>query len=101
MPLTYAQLVAPPTLAQVRAQVLSSLQGVGFVVKTGTGTGQVTASGQGTGTFSVVVKIVTAGELGSGVFQYSTDGGVTYSGNVTIPSGATYSVGATGAVVTF
>jgi hypothetical protein len=99
--LTLAQLLIAPTLPQNRAQVLASLRGIGFVVKTGVGTGSVTADGQGTITASVVIKITIAGELGTGSFQYSTDGGTTYSSNLTIPAGATYSVGTTGAVITF
>jgi Baseplate J-like protein len=107
MSLTFAQLTTPLTLAQARAQVLASLQGIGLVTKTGTGTGSLTAAGQGgispasASSYTVVIKIVTSGELGAGVFQYSTDGGVTYSGNVTIPSGGSYAVTTTGATVTF
>jgi hypothetical protein len=101
VPLSLTQLVVPPALADVRAQVLQSLQGVGFVAETGTGTGSLTAAGQGAISASVVVKISTSGELGTGAFQYSLDGGTTYSAAVTIPAGATYALAPSGATVTF
>jgi hypothetical protein len=99
--LALVDLVKPPQLADVRAQVLQSLQGVGFVAETGTGTGSLTASGQGAISASVVVKISTSGELGTGAFQYSLDGGTTYSAAITIPAGAVYALAPSGATVTF
>jgi hypothetical protein len=48
-----------------------------------------------------VVKISTSGELGTGAFQYSLDGGTTYSAAITIPAGATYALAPSGATVTF
>lgn len=101
MALALVDLVKPPQLADVRAQVLQSLQGVGFVAETGTGTGSLTATGQGAISASVVVKISTSGELGTGAFQYSLDGGTTYSAAITIPAGATYALAPSGATVTF
>jgi hypothetical protein len=62
------------------------------------GTGSITITGTPAAAYTkIIVKIVTAGELGTGVFQYSLDGGVTFSGNVTIPGGATYVLSTTGA----
>ena len=101
MALTLTQLITALTTTQARSQVLLSLQGVGFVTKVGTGTGSLTASGQGAITNTVAIKIVTSGELGTGAFQWSVDNGVTYSGNVTIPSGGSYTVSTSGVTVLF
>jgi hypothetical protein len=109
MSLLLSQLLAPPPLATWRALLLGVCQGLGIVQPGGTaggssqtGTGSISLSGTPAAAYSkVVVKIVTAGELGTGVFQYSLDGGSTFSGNVTIPSGATYVLSTTGVTITF
>src|ERR1700730_10092681 len=109
MPLTLAQLIAPPPLATWRTLLLGAMRGLGVVQPGGPaggntqqGTGNISLTGSPAAAYpSVVIKIVTAGKLGTGVFQYSLDGGTTYSGNVTIPSGAAYVLGATGVTVTF
>src|SRR6267143_4721934 len=98
MGLSLAQLIAPPPLATWRSQLLGAMQGLGVVQPGGTaggstqqGTGSVSLTGSPTASFpKVVLKVVTAGELGTGVFQYSLDGGTNYSANVTIPAGTTY-----------
>lgn len=51
--------------------------------------------------YNVIVLITTSGTLGAGVFQYSLDGGDTYSAPITIPSGGTYTVPNSGVVVVF
>lgn len=109
MALSLAQLVAPQPVATWRSALLSALQGLGLVLPGGSagggvqsGTGSLSLSGTPAAAYSeIIVKIVTAGELGTGVFQYSLDGGTTYSGNVTIPGGATYVLGSTGVTITF
>lgn len=109
MALPLAQLVVPQPVATWRSNLLGVLQGLGLVLPGGTagglvqsGTGSITITGTPAAAYSkIIVKIVTAGELGGGVFQYSLDGGVTFSGNVTIPGGATYVLSTTGATVTF
>jgi len=110
MALTLTQLLAAPTVDQWRTLLLGALQGLSPVVAGGTaagnvisGTGSITLSGTpGAAYPKSIIKIVTAGELGTGAFQYSLDGGVTYSSTVTIPSApGTYALGATGVTVTF
>src|ERR1700737_4153275 len=94
MALTLTQLLAAPTVDQWRTLLLGALQGLSPVVAGGTaagnvisGTGSITLSGTpGAAYPKSIIKIVTAGELGTGAFQYSLDGGVTYSSTVPIPS---------------
>lgn len=110
MSLTLSQLTAPLTVDQLRTMLLSSLQGLGIVVEGGTaaggvavGTGMIALSGSPTSAHpKVVVKIVTAGELGTAAFQYSLDGGTTFSANQTVPaSTGAYVLSATGVTLTF
>jgi hypothetical protein len=110
LPLTLTQLLAPLTVDQVRTMLLGSLQGLGIVVKSGTGpgstgvgTGSLTLSGTPSAAFTkIVINIVTAGELGAAQFQYSLDGGVTFSGTQTVPaSPGTFAVPTTGVSITF
>lgn len=81
------------------------LQSTPNVSQSGPGSGVVTAqanSGGPSGEYQVLVKILQAGGLGTGTFQYSTNGGTTYSAQFTIPSGpGTFLIGATNVVVTF
>jgi uncharacterized phage protein gp47/JayE len=99
--LTLAQLVSPKTAAQVRAQLLAGLQGLGLVTKVGTGTGSLVISGAPVASYSCQVKISTSGEPGAGQFQYSTDGGLTFSAAATIPSSGTTALGTTGVLFAF
>jgi len=109
MGLTFAQLMPPVPVATWRALLLGVLQGLGIVIPGGTagggvqtGTGSVSLTGTPAAAYpKALLKIVTAGELGTAAFQYSLDGGVTYSGNVTVPGGATYLLSTTGVTVTF
>ncbi|MCM0757348.1 DUF2586 domain-containing protein [Sporomusa sphaeroides DSM 2875] len=74
--------------------------------------GQITASKSGTGTFAVtgipldeydvIVKIIDTGRFNSATFQYSLDGGDTYSKLITVPAGnGEYTVSGTGLKFTF
>jgi len=110
MALTLSQLLAPQTVDQWRTMLLGSLQGLGIVVKggtnqgnTGTGTGSISLSGTPAAAYTkIIINITTAGELGAAQFQYSLDGGVTYTSGVTVPaSPGAYVLGATGVTVTF
>jgi hypothetical protein len=100
MSLMLSQLITPQGVAYWKNQLLQSLQGIGYVTQVGgngspqiLGTGTVTPSGPATQAASVVVLISSTGNVGSGAFQYSTDGGTTFSGAITIPSGATSASG--------
>jgi hypothetical protein len=69
---------------------------------TNTGSGSIALSGSPTGTWNrVVVNITTAGEPGTAVFQYSLDGGTTFTSNVTVPASGAASLDTTGVGVTF
>lgn len=100
--LTLAQLTDPGTLDQARQLFLNSLAGLGFVTKTGgTGSGALTVSGSPSGSFQVQVNIVSAGELGTAMFTYSLDGGVTINGPFTVPGSGIYTLGSTGTSLNF
>lgn len=101
MALTLAELVAPKTTAQMRQQLLDALQGRGVVTKTGTGTGSLSVSGAPTASYSVQVRIAAGGEPGAATFQYSLDGGASWSEAATIPASGATGIGTTGASVTF
>jgi len=100
MALSLAELLAPKTTAQMRQQLLDGLQGRGVVTKTGTGTGSLSVSGVPLASYAIQILISTSGEPGAGQFQYSTDGGTTFSGAATIPS-TPVAIGSTGVSVTF
>jgi hypothetical protein len=67
----------------------------------GTSTGTITVAGTAADSYAVKVKIIASGTLGAGTFQYSLDGGRTYSPTITIPSGGTYALASTGLTLTF
>lgn len=103
MGLTLAQLVQLQTKEDLRELLLLGLQGIGFVAKSpaSQGSGNLSAAGVSAGAASVQVKITTDGELGTGAFAVSVDGGVNFASPVTIPSSGLYTVGTTGLTVTF
>jgi hypothetical protein len=74
---------------------------IGTITKSGTGTGSLSASGTPLDAYDVIVKIITGGNLNEGVFQYSLDGGDTYSAKLTIPTTGTYVIPDTGITLTF
>ncbi len=78
---------------------------VGAVTAVKTGTGNMTAAATAAGSvldeFDAIIKIVDAGRLNVATFQYSLDGGDTYSGKITVPAGGTYAVPQTGVTLTF
>ena len=111
MSLYLSQLITPEPTAYWRNYILQALQGIGYVTQSAQsnqiqGTGTVTPSGPATQASSVVVDITTSGNVGVGFFKYSTDGGVTFSSPVLIPSGATstagsYLIATIGVTITF
>lgn len=109
MPLSFAELTASLTTAEIQALLLRALQGVGNFGAVGAfggapvGTGSITyVSGVPNASYSVVIDILSTGEPGVGTFRYSVDGGTTYSSTVTLPSsGATYALGSTGVSIAF
>lgn len=104
------QLLAPLTVTQWRQLILSSMQGLGIVIEGGSaaggiaqGTGSILPSGTPAGSFpGVIINITTSGELGSAGFQYSLDGGQTFTSGLTVPvTTGIYVLGATGVTVIF
>lgn len=69
---------------------------VSAVATTATGTGTLSISGDPLDAYELVVKVTGEGALNSAVFQYSLDGGSTFSQRVTIPAGGTYALDGTG-----
>lgn len=68
------------------------------------GCGTLTVSGAPYDNYLVQVKIVASGQTlaaGTGTFQYSVDGGNSYSGTIAIPSGGTYLIPNTNMTLTF
>jgi hypothetical protein len=70
--------------------------------RVGTSTSTVTVSGAALRDYRAKVVItVTTAALGSGKFKYTLDNGNTYSEEITIPSGGTYTVPNSGLTLTF
>ena len=99
--LTLAQLTTVKTAAQYRAQLLSALQGIGHISKTGTGSASVVGTGVAVNGYSVRVQVTTAGILGTAAVKVSTDGGATYAAPVTLGTSGALIVGATGLTLLF
>lgn len=109
MALTLTQLLAAPSVDNLRNMAIQSFQGLGIIVESGLGggasplgTGSLTLSGTPIAQFTkIIVNIVGSGELGTASFQYSLDGGVTYSTTFVIPLGGTAFLPAPGVTITF
>lgn len=74
---------------------------IGAVTKTGTGTGNLTITGAPNNAFDVIVKITEAGGLNAGAFNYSINGGLTTSDEITIPLLGKYLIPDTGLTLVF
>lgn len=110
MGLSLAQLLAAPSVDAWRSMIYGGFQGLGIVVEGGVGGGN---SPIGTGGLSlsgtpivlapkIIVTITTVGELGTAIFSYSLDGGVTVNSGNTVPaSPGLFVLGATGVSITF
>lgn len=99
--LTLAELIRQPTKEELRAQLLKQLQGIGFTQLTGFSTGTVTLTGTPTAEWDFRIKIIASGQLGTATFQWSSDGGLTYSGTITVPLSGTYAVSGTNLSIVF
>ncbi len=85
--------------------VTASVAGVaGTVSHTGTGTSTMTVSGAPKDGFEVQVKITRAGASLTALtaaFEYSLDGGDTFSPEIAVPANGVYVLGASGCTITF
>lgn len=101
MALSLAELTIPKTTDEVVEQLLGVLQGRGVVTKAGSGTGSLSTSGTPTAVASVVVKIATAGELGTAQFQRSLDGGQTFGASTAVPASGSVALEGTAVTLLF
>jgi hypothetical protein len=69
--------------------------------RTSTSTGTITVAGAPFDSYRTRVVIVATGANGAARFKYSLDGGITYSEELTVPSGGTYAVPRTNMTLTF
>ncbi len=98
----YALMVGKkPVLAVKTPSSTAGAAGAVTATRVSTSTGTVTVAGAALDAYDVKVLITTTGTLGTGAFQYSLDGGRTYSAPITIPAGATYVIPNTGHTITF
>jgi hypothetical protein len=75
---------------------------IGAVTHAGTGTAVGAAAGTPTGTFQVRIQIVAGGAPEEATFKYSYDNGESWSSAITTPAlDAAYTLGVTGATITF
>lgn len=74
---------------------------VSEITKTGTGQGSVSVEGEVTNAFDAVIKITESGDVNEGAFQYSIDGGNTFSDDITIPLSGSFEIAGTGLIVKF
>ena len=66
-----------------------------------TGSGNVTVTGSPNDAYELTVRITRSGDTGSATFQYTLDGGDTWSPDVAVPSSGTYALPDTGLVLNF
>lgn len=69
--------------------------------KTGENAGEVTLTGTPFNSFQVILEITGRGILNMATFRYSTNGGYTYTDDITVPLSGTYSVEDTGLAFQF
>lgn len=74
---------------------------IGTITKTGTGTGNLTAIGAPYNAYDVMVTITGQGSLNTALFQYSINGGYSYSDELTVPVAGTYEIPSTGITLQF
>ncbi len=74
---------------------------VGEIRKTAEGKGTFTITGKPNGEYQIVVRITEAGGLNEALFQYSLNGGYSYSDELTVPVAGSYAVPDTGLTFVF
>jgi uncharacterized phage protein gp47/JayE len=101
MPQTLDALLKAPTKEALRELLLRELQGIGFTRQSGFSPGVVSLTGQPNNAYQVRVAIIAGGNLGVATFQWSTDGGATYSPTLPVPLAGTFPIPGTALVITF
>lgn len=102
MGLTLDQILSPPDKDAIRTNLLRALQGVGYTQRLqGYSPGVLYGSGTPTVEGSILVSVVTGGQVGTGQVKVSTDGGVTWGSTTTIPSNGQLAVAGTGVTLVF
>ncbi|MCY9756647.1 DUF2586 domain-containing protein [Paenibacillus alvei] len=74
---------------------------VGKVLKQGTGTGNATVTGTPNNAYEVIIQIIEAGSLNTAALRYSTDGGYSYSDELTLPASGELKISDTGLIFKF
>lgn len=74
---------------------------VNEVKKTGDGSGNMTVEGNPNNAFDVIVKFTAQGRFNTGIFTVSTDGGNTFSDEITVPVAGSYEIPGTGLTLKF
>lgn len=74
---------------------------LGAISKDADGGGDMTVDGSPTNAFSVVVKITAQGQLNTAAFIVSTDGGETFTDEITVPVTGDYEIEGTGLKLKF
>lgn len=75
----------------------------GEVTKSGTGSGSLTVAvaSKPYNAFSIIIKVTGQGSLNTALFNYSIDGGINYSDDITVPLTGAYIILNTGVTVNF
>jgi hypothetical protein len=71
---------------------VNSAPGTSAVAASGGATGGVTVSGSPNGNYSVVLKVLSTGALGTATAQVSLDGGSDYAAPITLPGSGSYAI---------
>lgn len=71
------------------------------VAHTGSGAGKVEVTGTGTSAYDVVIRIIEEGATNEATFVISTDGGSSFSDEMTVPLAGTYELAGTGLTLNF
>jgi len=102
MGLTLDQILTTPSKETIRTALLRALQGVSFTQRTqGYSPGSVYASGTPAIEASLLLSVVTGGQLGTAAVKVSTDGGLTWGATTTIPSNGQLAVSGAGVTLVF
>lgn len=74
---------------------------VGTVTHTGTGSGMISVTGNPSNALQIVVEITGKGGLNVAMLRYSLDGGVNYTGDITVPLSGELELTGTGLTLKF